>query len=204
MLPQRDLTQRNDGQGISAPQTCKNPLPDEIARTRHPDSYGVVRYRHESGGATTAVLSPPGRKWLHYVAIDDSPIRLHRVPISEYRWCTEMDYQLQRACRLMLDAETRLGITKGARDFLKRALSAGVLPGSTPRRYAKNRLEPAPLLASETDCENDPSSNKGSVSVTADRPLCARCKQPFNARRSSARFCSARCKQRVYRARAAA
>jgi hypothetical protein len=78
----------------------------------------------------TAVVQE-GRKLTHFVSIESTGVRVHSLPIEETRnfkkvtaFKKEIEYPVARACRKMLDAGKRLGITAAAKTILKEGLSA--------------------------------------------------------------------------------
>jgi len=79
----------------------------------------VVRYRTDKG-VFTALIGDPGTKYLPVVYID-APIRLMKVPQTEERYMTIIDYPPKKAARRMLKAGRHLGITKTAKRFLQEA-----------------------------------------------------------------------------------
>lgn len=83
----------------------------------------VYRYKDPQGSSHLAVLTKAGHKWLHLVMLD-FPVRLKKVRKSEQRYMDEMNEDLKRTCEAMLDAGTRMGITKAAEDALKATLAS--------------------------------------------------------------------------------
>lgn len=76
----------------------------------------------------TAVVQE-GRKLVHCVSIDSGGVRVHNLPLEEARtfrkvtlYKHEADYPVPRACRKMLDAGRRLGISAAAKTILKEGL----------------------------------------------------------------------------------
>lgn len=165
----------------------------ETARPRQTDRASVARYRLSSGQNVIAVVSPPGRKWLH-VAFIDVPVRLRRVPLSDRRYMTPIHYPLADACRKMIDAGRRLGITKGAKTFLQ-----GFAYPETIQNVTFGGSKSPPLLGQSPNADSArPIAQRGAI-VTR---VCPSCRNEFQARaHSKTKFCSAACKQRAYRRR---
>lgn len=84
----------------------------------------VKRYKMDEGNRV-AIVGTPGRKYIPLVYID-IPIRLRMVPLSEAKYITDLRPQdtppVRQAAREFLRIGKGLGITKGARKFLKAAL----------------------------------------------------------------------------------
>jgi len=81
----------------------------------------VRRYRGKQNRAQVAILGPSGRRWT-MAAVIDTPVRLVKIANRDVeRYCSEFDGapSPKRACRQMLTAGRALGITKGARKFLR-------------------------------------------------------------------------------------
>lgn len=81
----------------------------------------LIKYRtHDQ--AVTAIAGTPGRVYTQVVWID-SPIRIAKVPnadVEKYgREPAWRNKSVKAAARLMLQAGTRLGITKSAKQFLR-------------------------------------------------------------------------------------
>lgn len=71
-----------------------------------------------------------GRTLVHLVSIEGGSVRVHSLPLEEARrfskvtaFRKEIDYPVPRACRKMLDAGKRLGITAAAKEILKEGLT---------------------------------------------------------------------------------
>jgi len=77
----------------------------------------VVRYRTDHG--TCCALVESGRKWLQVIQMDSSGIRVRKVPCSDERYMTPMDYPLAKAKKRFRLAGRRFGITKGAKQLLR-------------------------------------------------------------------------------------
>lgn len=81
----------------------------------------LIHYKTRMGGRM-AVAGEPGRIYTQLVYID-SPMRLKKVPNGNVqRYGRDVDAPLKKACRTMLSAGKRLGITKGAKKHLRAAL----------------------------------------------------------------------------------
>jgi hypothetical protein len=81
-------------------------------------TYRLVHF-HREDGVRVAVVGEPGRKWV-YAATFDSPIRLLKLPLEEQKYMRDLtELTVQKAAKKMLAAGKRLGITDGARAFLK-------------------------------------------------------------------------------------
>lgn len=91
-------------------------------------TYSLVRVH--SGGRTDAsgsgcycAVVTEGTKWIHGVCID-APVRLFKMPIEDKKFCTPFpNTPVNKAVKRMLAAGKHLGITEGARAFLKEALA---------------------------------------------------------------------------------
>lgn len=80
--------------------------------------YRLVRFHHEDGHRV-AIVGEPGRKWI-YAATFDSPIRLLKLPLGEQKHMRDLtETTAVKAAKKMLAAGRRLGITDGARAFLR-------------------------------------------------------------------------------------
>lgn len=78
----------------------------------------VIRYKTDAA-TVTAITGTPGRIWTPMVFID-SPLRLTKVANGDVaKYGTEIVYTAQKAARTMLKAGKALGITKGAKKFLR-------------------------------------------------------------------------------------
>jgi len=77
----------------------------------------VVRYRSNTGVSTALVEE--GRKWLSLLTMDSGGLTVKRVPKSERRYMTDIDYKIGLAKRKFRSAGRKFGITKAARKFLK-------------------------------------------------------------------------------------
>ncbi len=84
----------------------------------------VLRFRDEQQ-AKMVIAGPPGRKFTEYVEID-IPIRVKRVTNEEFEaYSSEIQgaWKPRKACREFLRLGKPMGITKGAKRFLKAGLS---------------------------------------------------------------------------------
>jgi hypothetical protein len=76
--------------------------------------------------------------------------------------------------------------------------------GALKPQPAPPALEPCPHCGSRDFCDCDTDSVMVAETVTPSRDesrRCVTCSQPLNGARRDARYCSAKCKQRSYRAR---
>lgn len=80
----------------------------------------VFMYRTDSGCKT--ILAAEGRKYIRFVSMD-APISVTKVPMAEQRHMTPLDYQPKKAARRFRGAGKRLGITKGAKQFLDKEVA---------------------------------------------------------------------------------
>ncbi len=82
----------------------------------------VKRYRTDEG-VRVAIVGTPGRKWIPLVYLE-VPMRLRKVPLSEAKYITDLPDapSVRSACRNFLRFGKGVGITKGARRFLKEGL----------------------------------------------------------------------------------
>lgn len=81
----------------------------------------VRRFRTADAGTKVVILGPPGRVWTQAVAVD-IPIRLFKIANGDVlKYCTEVQNAPapRRACKQMLRIGKDLGITKGAKTFLR-------------------------------------------------------------------------------------
>jgi hypothetical protein len=80
--------------------------------------FRLVDFHHEDGHRV-AVVGEPGRKWI-YAATFDAPIRLLKLPLDEQKHMRDLtDTTPAKAAKKMLAAGKRLGITDGAKAFLR-------------------------------------------------------------------------------------
>lgn len=85
----------------------------------------IVTYRTDEG-TRTAIVGRPGRKYLPAVLMDAGGLRVHKLPLAEDRYMTDLDYSLRAAARKYLKAGRLFGITKAAKALLK---AATTIPG---------------------------------------------------------------------------
>lgn len=85
----------------------------------------MLRRFHAIDGARVALIDEPGRIYTKMVYID-SPMRVHKVPNGDV---ASFSYEIlhgarniKPTARAMLKAGKRLGITGGAKKFLRRVL----------------------------------------------------------------------------------
>ena len=76
----------------------------------------VYRYRTNEG--TRPIIAAEGRKLVSFVAMG-VPITVTKVPKAEQRYMTPLDLAPANAAKTLRKAAKRLGITKGARQFLR-------------------------------------------------------------------------------------
>lgn len=90
-------------------------------------SYSLVRVhsggvKDQSGSGCFCAVVTEGTKWIHGVCID-APVRLFKMPIEDKKFLTTLATPTaQAAAKRMLKAGRQLGITEGAKAFLKEAL----------------------------------------------------------------------------------
>lgn len=77
----------------------------------------LVRYRSDEGVVIAFVK--PGRKLLSMVAMDAAGLRVRKVPLSDERYISPLDYPVAKARRRFLAAGKRFGISKGAKALIK-------------------------------------------------------------------------------------
>lgn len=81
-------------------------------------TYRLVHF-HREDGVRVAIVGEPGRKWVYAVTFD-SPIRLLKLALEEQKYMHDIaDHKVSKAAKKMLSAGKRLGITDGAKDFLR-------------------------------------------------------------------------------------
>lgn len=78
----------------------------------------VLRYKTHRG-TFPALHIKDGRKLMHLILMDSHGIRVTKVPLSEARYMTVLDYRVSRAKRLLRAAGKKFGITKEARAALR-------------------------------------------------------------------------------------
>ena len=78
------------------------------------------RYRSQSG-TRTALLVTQGPKWIQVITMD-APIAVRKIPASEARWMTPIEYtgRRRRPENAFLAAGRFLGITGRAKALLKK------------------------------------------------------------------------------------
>jgi len=82
----------------------------------------LVRYGTDQG--VYCALVEEGRKKISVCTIGyGTGVTLKKVPLSEARYMEDYDYPVKKAVRKFRQAGASLGITKGARAFLKRPVA---------------------------------------------------------------------------------
>ena len=76
----------------------------------------VVNYNTECG-TVAALVGKKGRKFFHVLLLG-FPVRVRRVPLSEAKYMTDVDYSLRKAVEVYRMAGERMGMTKGAERLL--------------------------------------------------------------------------------------
>ena len=81
----------------------------------------VIVYNTNTG-RRMALHVTTGRRWSQVIIMDDSGIRVKRVPLVEERFMKDSDYPLKKAVKHFRHAGKAFGITKAA----KRAMTEGL------------------------------------------------------------------------------
>ena len=78
----------------------------------------VVNY-HTDDGHITGLLIDRGRKWLRFIPMKSSCIRIRRLPLSEEKYMTVLDNSIKKAAKQFRAAGRRFGITLAAKRALR-------------------------------------------------------------------------------------
>lgn len=82
----------------------------------------AATYRTDSG-RKAVIVGEAGRKYLP-VCIIDYPVRVTKLPLSEQRYIEPIEgYPLRKAVAKFRQAGKTLGISKSAKDFLRRVMA---------------------------------------------------------------------------------
>ncbi len=77
----------------------------------------VVRYKTNDGQSTAIVEA--GRKWIRVILMDSGGISVKKVPKTEERFMSPLDYSLNKAKVKFRDSGRRFGITRAAKLLLR-------------------------------------------------------------------------------------
>jgi len=76
----------------------------------------VVEFHSED--CVRTVIMEPKKKYIHVVTVDRQ-VCVKKVPHSDIKYMTPIDYPLRLAKRVMRDTGRRIGITKAAKKMLR-------------------------------------------------------------------------------------
>lgn len=75
---------------------------------------------HTNTGSSIAVIISEGTKWLHYVTLGTTPIRLRKTKLANKKYFRPVNTGVfPDSLNRILDVGTRLGITNGAKQAIE-------------------------------------------------------------------------------------